>query len=59
MEKKNNKPRILSYDEAKAFLKPLGLKSKRDYIKWYRENKPDFLPEDPETYYSNLDLNMN
>lgn len=41
----------MSYNEAKAYLKPLGLKSKEDYDEWWNANKPDFLPQFPEEYY--------
>ena len=40
-----------SYDEAKAFLKPLNLKTKDDYHKWWDEFKPSNLPRDPNIYY--------
>jgi hypothetical protein len=45
------KTRFLSYNEAKAYLKPLGLKTKEDYYNWYSKNKPEFLPENPPEYY--------
>jgi hypothetical protein len=45
------KKKIMTYNEAKAYLKPLGLKSKEDYDEWWNTNKPDFLPQFPEEYY--------
>jgi hypothetical protein len=43
--------KIMSYNAAKVYLKPLGLKSKEDYDAWWNANKPDFLPQFPEDYY--------
>jgi len=45
------KQKLMSYNEAKAFLKPLGLKNKQEYDEWWNANKPDFLPQFPEEYY--------
>jgi hypothetical protein len=46
------KTKMMSYSEAKVYLKPLGLKNKADYNAWWNANKPDFLPQFPEEYYS-------
>lgn len=45
------KTKMMSYNEAKIYLKPLGLKSKEEYDAWWNANKPDFLPQFPEAYY--------
>ena len=41
----------VSFDEAKAFVQKLGLKSRAEYEEWWEKNKPDFLPKTPEMYY--------
>jgi hypothetical protein len=45
------KTKVMSYNEAKVYLKPLGLKNKEEYDAWWNANKPDFLPQFPEEYY--------
>jgi len=45
------KTNFMSYNEAKIYLKPLGLKTQADYDAWWNANKPDFLPRFPEEYY--------
>jgi len=48
--------KMMSYNEAKAYLKPLGFKDKEEYAAWWNTTKPDFLPQFPEEYYSKLPL---
>ncbi|MCB8999340.1 MAG: hypothetical protein H6540_04630 [Bacteroidales bacterium] len=48
------KRKILNYNEAKAYLKPLGLKSKEEYDAWWNANRPEFLPQYPEEYYKTM-----
>lgn len=43
--------KILSYNKAKAYLKSLKFETREDYEKWYAENKPTFLPKNPQKYY--------
>ena len=45
------KTKILSYKEAKEYVKPLKLKSKEEYDVWWNANKPDFLPQFPQEFY--------
>lgn len=49
------KAKILSFSEAKAFLKPLELRSKDEYDAWWNANKPEFLPQFPEEYYRTIE----
>ena len=57
------KTKMMSYNEAKAYLKPLGLKNKEEYGTWWNANKPEFLPQFPEEYYGaepqNETININ
>lgn len=41
----------LSYDEAKKYVRNLGIKSIKEYYEWHDKNKPDFLPKDIAQYY--------
>ena len=43
--------KMMSYNEAKVYLKPLGLINQEEYDAWWNANKPDFLPQFPEKYY--------
>lgn len=47
---------MMTYNEAKAFIKPLNLKSAAEYFNWYNENREYAesigLPENPEKEYS-------
>jgi hypothetical protein len=43
----------LPYNEAMIFIQKLGIKSKNQYIKWYKENNPKNLPSNPAQYYKN------
>jgi hypothetical protein len=46
--------KMMSYNEAKVYLKPLGLKNEEEYNAWWNANKPDFLPQLPEEYYGKV-----
>jgi hypothetical protein len=48
------KTKMMNYNEAMVYLKPLGLKNKEEYDAWWNANKPDFLPQFPEEYYSKM-----
>jgi hypothetical protein len=50
--------RLLSYNDAKSYLRlaRIDLKSKEDYHIWFKSNElyvSQFLPDNPEEYYSN------
>jgi len=43
----------LSYEDAKIFVRNLGIKSGEEYERWWDENKPNFLPKTISIYYKN------
>jgi len=43
----------LSFEDAKKFVRNLGIKDQSEYKKWWDENKPDFLPKNLDQYYKN------
>jgi hypothetical protein len=46
------KKNFATYEEAKAFVKPLGLKSKAEWLEWLEKNtRPDNIPARPDFYY--------
>ncbi len=46
------RPRIcLSYEEARAFVRPEMLKSSIEYRKWWMHNKPSRIPKNPNRAY--------
>lgn len=47
-----SKGEILSYDDAKKFIKLYRLKSEKAYKDWYDFYMPSFLPKNPEVHYS-------
>lgn len=44
--------KYLPYVEARNYVRQLNLKSEQEYLDWWKKNKPDFLPEHPDIYYS-------
>jgi hypothetical protein len=51
--KQNKYKNYLSYNEAKIFIRNLGIKSVNEYYNWWYENKPNFLPKHIDRYYKN------
>jgi len=43
----------LSYEEAKKYVRSLGIKTEKEYDQWWKLNRPDFLPLTIDTYYKN------
>src|SRR5574343_1835591 len=46
-------PRLMSYDEAKAFIHPLGLKNEYEWYDWWEANKPPRLNKRVSHYMAN------
>jgi len=44
---------FLSFEEARKYVRKLGLKSKIEYIEWYKKEKPINLPVRPDSAYKN------
>lgn len=41
----------LNFEEAKTFIRNLGIKTQREYQNWWMDKKPQFLPFNIERYY--------
>lgn len=55
---KANKDRVfINYNEARKFVRQLGLKNLRDWKQWYRNNKPVNIPSNPNVVYKNSGWN--
>jgi hypothetical protein len=48
------KKEFLSFEKSKEYIKEFKLKNKRQWQKFYKENKPLFLPSNPNDTYRNV-----
>ena len=59
MTKENKKQKFLSLEEAKKYVKPLGIKNKKEWLQYVKSGKkPDNIPADPEKYYQSREYLM-
>ncbi len=55
--KANRDKVFINYNEARKFVRQLGLKNLRDWKQWYNNNKPVNIPSNPNVVYKNSGWN--
>lgn len=54
--KGRQKKKMLTYDQAKAYVQSLGIKTQQEYFSWRKSgDRPETVPSSPETVYSEFE----